>query len=536
MFEAGRSTEDRPYLLAVISSAETIARLDQYRDWQRKLADPRLLKDADEERQIVSQSKPVVVITCSLHSDEPASTLMALELLHQLAGGNDRATAEILDGTIVLLVPSANPDGIDKVKNWYDRSRGKPWEGGGMPELYHRYAGHDTNRDWFMLNLEETRILTRVLYKEWFPTVLHDVHQMGPRGARIFVPPYHDPINPNVDRRVFLSSAMLGSGMAAALAAEGKRGVLRSAIYDDWWNGGNRTTPGRHNIVSVLTETASANLASPVFVRKADLVAGAKGFPDHRPAANFVDPWPGGWWRLRDAVDYQLICTRSLLALTARYHQEFQANLLAMARDAIARGRTEPPRAWLVPQQQRDPPTAAMMVRILHDSGIEVHRAVRDFAAEGVTYPAGTWVLRADQPYRAHLKDLMERQVYPARFDARGAPEAPYDVTGWTLPLLMGVRTVTLDGPSTAETEKLDRIEIPAGEPSSHTVTQSALVNRESRPKPHDPEAAPARGRVSTLGSQHRRRLDSIRARSFSCPLSDGPQCQSPGRRSRSFV
>jgi hypothetical protein len=227
VFEAGRSTEDRPYLVAVISSAETMARLDQYRDWQRKLADPRLLRDADEERQIVSRSKPVVVITCSLHSDEPASTLMALELLHQLAGGNDRATAEILDGTIVLLVPSANPDGIDKVKKWYDRSRGKPWEGGGMPELYHRYAGHDTNRDWFMLNLEETRILTRLLYKEWFPTVLHDVHQMGPRGARIFVPPYHDPINPNVDRRVFLSSAMLGAGKAAALAAEGKRGVLR---------------------------------------------------------------------------------------------------------------------------------------------------------------------------------------------------------------------------------------------------------------------------------------------------------------------
>jgi hypothetical protein len=281
VFEAGRSTEDRPYLLAVISSEKSIARLDQYREWQRKLADPRLLKDDGEERQIVSQSKPVEVITCSLHFDEPASNLIALEPLRRLTGSNDRAITEILYGTIVLLVPSANPDGIDKVKKWYDRSHGKPWEGGGMPELYHRYAGHDTNRDRFMLNLEETRILTRLLYNGWFPTVLHEVHQMGQKGARIFVPPYNDPVNPNVDRRVFLSAAMLGAGMATALAAERKRGVLRSAIYEGWWNGGNRTTPGRHDIVSVLTETAGANVASPVFVSKDGLRAGTKGFPDH---------------------------------------------------------------------------------------------------------------------------------------------------------------------------------------------------------------------------------------------------------------
>ena len=318
-----------------------------------------------------------------------------------------------------------------------------------------------------MLNLEETRILTRLLYKEWFPTVLHDVHQMGRRAARIFVPPYHDPINPNVDRRVVLSSAMLGAGMAAALAAEGKRGVLQSAIYDSWWNGGSRTTPARHNIVSVLTETASANIASPLFVRKADLLAGAKGFPDHRPAANFVDPWPGGWWRLRDAVDYQSICTRSLLTQTARDRRELQANLLAMARDAITRGRTEPPRAWVVPTEQHDPTTAATMVRILHDSGIEVHRAVRTFEAEGATYRVGTWVLKADQPYRAYLKDLMERQVYPTRFDAHGVPEAPYDVTGWTLPWLMGVRSVLLDGPFSAETRRLDQIDIAASDAPS---------------------------------------------------------------------
>lgn len=459
----GTTTEGRPYLAAIVSSAETVGDLDRYRTLQEKLADPRKFATDDERRRAVAASKTVVVITCSIHSTETASTLMAAELIHGLATGDDPGTREVLDRTILILVPSANPDGVDKVARWYERTRGHPWEGSGMPELYHKYAGHDTNRDWFMLNLRETRLLSHLLYKEWFPTLLYDVHQMGSRGPRLFVPPFFDPVNPNLDPRLSQGIFLVGAHMASDLAAAGKRGVVHSAQYDNWWNGGNRTTPQRHNIVAVLTEAASVKLATPIFVEKDQLVGGARGFPDHKPAVNFVDPWPGGWWRLRDVVDYELICARSLLTLAARYRESFQANLTAMARDAIDRGATEPPYAWVVPRDQRDPGSAAALVRIFHDTGIEVHESRESFRAAGATFPAGTWVLPAAQPYRAHLKDMMERQVYPTRLTAGGKAETPYDVAGWTLPLQMGVRTVEVATPLRIESRPLARVEAPAG-------------------------------------------------------------------------
>lgn len=453
--ELGKTTEGRPYLVAFISRPDTLSRQPHYQHLQRRLSDPRISVKPGASDDPVRDSKTVVVITCSIHSSETASTLMAMELLHELASNDDPNTREILDKTIVILVPSANPDGVDKVAAWYERSKGTAWEGSGMPELYHRYAGHDTNRDWFMLNLQETRLLTRLLYKEWFPTILYDVHQMGARGPRLFVPPFYDPINPNIDPRIHQSIFKIGAHMASDLAAAGKRGIATNAIYDNWWNGGNRTTPQRHNIVAVLTEAASVKLASPIFVEPGDLRGGMRGFPDHKPTVNFADPWPGGWWRLRDIVDYELTCARSILTLAARYRDQFQSNLAAMARDAIDRGKHEPPYAWIVPSDQRDPGTAARMIGILHDTGIEIERAKSDFKAGGVRYPAGSWILPAAQPYRAHLKDMMEPQVYPLRRAANGDAEPPYDVAGWTLPLQMGVAASVIAEPFKVETETL---------------------------------------------------------------------------------
>jgi hypothetical protein len=460
--EAGKTTEGRPYLLAVISSPETIARLHVYREHQRRLHDPRLFEGAEQERLAIEESKPVVVITCSIHSNEPASTLAAVRLLHELATGDDRDTREALDGVIVILVPSANPDGVDKVKAWYDRSRGKPWEGGGEPELYHRHAGHDTNRDWFMLNLPETRILTRILYKEWFPTIFYDVHEMAADGPRVFVPPYREPFNPNVDRRIRQSAVVIGAHMRADLSTAGVRGVVSSALFDDWWNGGARTTPERHNIVSVLSETASVRIASPVEARPASR-GPSRRRPGPRPLRSPEEAWPGGVWRLGDVVDAELVCARSLLKLASRYRREFQAGLAAMARKAIVEGREGAPRAWVVPARQHDPGTAATMLRILHDSGIEIHKAREPFRADGRDHEAGDWIVFASQPYRSHVKDLMERQSYPGRLDARGRAEAPYDVAGWTLPLMMGVDVAEAAGPLDVAADRVDAVARPAG-------------------------------------------------------------------------
>ncbi len=464
--ELGKTTEGRPYLAVFVSSPETIRDLDRYKAMQRRIA----LAEGDDAADLIPKSKAVVLITCSIHSTETASTFMAMRLLHELATGNDPDTKEVLDKTIVIVVPSANPDGIDIVADWYDRTKGKPWEGDGRPNLYHKYAGHDTNRDWFMLNLKETRLLTHLLYKEWFPTLAYDVHQMGSRGARLFVPPFYDPVNPNLDPRITQSIAMIGSHMASDLAAKDKKGVLTHALYDNWWNGGNRTTPQRHNIVAVLTEAASANLATPLFIDKSQFRGSSRGMADHRPAVNFVAPWPGGWWRQSDIEDYERICARSLLTLAARYKDRFQGDYLAMARAAIAKGKTEPPYGWVVPMDGGDPGTAAEMVRILQETGVRVHRTRDAMRDGGSTYPAGSYVLLADQPYRAHLKDMMERQEYPARFTATGEAEAPYDVAGWTLPLQMGVRAVPLFHPASSGLESIAQVE----EPEGRIVGQSA--------------------------------------------------------------
>ena len=461
--ELGKTTEGRPYLAAFVSSPDTIANLDFYKQAQRSLSHPMLAVDPSWDQGLIGNSKAVVLITCSIHSSETASTFMAMKLLHELATEDSASTKEILDKTILILVPSANPDGVDIVADWYERTKGKPWEGGGMPMLYHKYAGHDTNRDWFMLNLKETQLLTNLLYKEWFPTVAYDVHQMGSRGARLFVPPFYDPINPNLDPRIHQSIAMIGAHMAADLASQNKTGVLTHAMYDNWWNGGNRTTPQRHNIVAVLTEAASVKLASPIFVEQHELRGAARGFADHRPAINFVEPWPGGWWRLADIEQYERICARSLLTFVARYKDRFQTDYLTMSRNAADAGLSGPPYAWVVPVDGNDPGTAFEMVRILSDTGIEIKRAKETIQSGGATFPAGSLVMLAAQPYRSHLKDMMERQVYPPRFSASGEAEAPYDVAGWTLPLQMGVKSVALDRPLSGALEPLDLTDKPKG-------------------------------------------------------------------------
>jgi hypothetical protein len=457
--ELGKTSEGRPFLVAIVSAPETVRDLERYRDLQAQLADPRKAPNNGNGVDPVRESKTVVLITCSIHSSETASTLMAMDLLHEMATKDDPATREVLANTILLLVPSVNPDGVEKVAAWYERALGKPWEGGGMPELYHPYAGHDTNRDWFMLNLEETRLLTRLLYHEWWPTLTYDVHQMGPKGARMFVPPFFDPINPNLEAWLNQGIALIGAHMAADLAAAGKKGVLTRAMYDNWWNGGNRTTPQRHNMVGVLTESASVRMASPIFLERSELAGATRGFSDHKPAVNFPDPWPGGWWRLRDIVEYQTICARSLLTLAAKYREAFQANYKALGLKAIERGKAEPPFAWVVPIDQRDPGTATELVRILRETGIDVQRARSEFQALGQTFPAGSFVLPAAQPYRPHLKDMMERQTYPDRFTAGGAAEPPYDVAGWTLPLQMGVRASAIDGPFQVNLEVVAKVD-----------------------------------------------------------------------------
>jgi len=476
--EIGVTTEGRNMFIAEITDDASPAQLSKAMADQKLIADPRLIRNDKQEQDLIAGAKVVVLVNCNLHSTEIASSQMAMELLYDLATGTSPEIRDILKRTVIVLIPSANPDGLDKVIDWYQRSLGKPWEGTGMPWLYQKYAGHDNNRDWFMLNLTETKSVTRVIYKQWLPNILYDIHQMGSSGARFFVPPFFDPKNPNVHPLNDYMMMIIGGHISAELSRADKKGVVNSAMFDNWWQGGFRTTAYRHNITGILSEAASVLIASPIFQRKSELRGGRRGMPSYAIATNFPDPWPGGWWRLRDIVEYEKIACMSLFTLSARYHDLIKSNTIRQARDAIERGNNEPPFAWLVPPDQADPGTAAEMLSILHATGIEVHQATGQFTADGVQYPSGTHIMYCAQPYRPHLNDMMERQVYPNRSSYPGGPpEAPYDSAGWTLPLQMGVRSVSVNQPFECRARKLETVALPRGKVTEESEeTQGYLV------------------------------------------------------------
>lgn len=459
--QAGVSTLRRPFIVSFISSEENIRNLARIREAQARLADPRLIKSAEERARLIRETPAVVAITCSIHSTEVVAAQMSMELAYRLASDNTPATANILRNTVLVLVPSVNPDGIDIVGNWYRKTLGTKFEGTNPPELYHHYTGHDNNRDWFMLTQVETRIVSRLFWREWFPQVVYDVHQQGQYGSRMFVPPFFDPANPNIDPVLVRQVGVLGMKMAANLTAAGFRGIATNSTYDMWWHGGLRTAPYYHNAVGILSEAASADLATPIEIKREQLRSPARGLQDPLASAiNFPAPWEGGTWAPRDILDMELITCRTVLEETALHREETVRNFVELAERAIKRGKAEAPFAYIIPADQHDYPTAARLIEILIEQGVEVHRARSRFTAGGKTHEQGSWVVLMDQPYRANVKALFEAQTYPDRRLYPGGPaEQPYDVAGWTLPMQMGVDYTSAGQSFDAELARIDSIE-----------------------------------------------------------------------------
>ncbi|MFC1607893.1 M14 family zinc carboxypeptidase, partial [Candidatus Latescibacterota bacterium] len=459
------TTGGRPYIVAEISSADAIKNRSEHMADRKKIADPRLIQSDEEERRLVEDGKVVVYLGCSIHGNEVGATQMSLELLYDLATGTSPEILEILDNVIVVMIPSNNPDGLDNVKAWYERTLGKPWEGSGMPWLYSKYAGNQNVWDTVHLNLEESRADARVLYQEWFPSILCDIHQWGSTSARLLVPPHSDPTNPNVHPMHNQLLLIIGGFMQTSLLGEYKKGVISRDVYSTYESGIPRYTAARHNIVGLLTEAASVRVATPMYLTKSQIVSRHAQLSTDMP-----DPWPGGWWRLRDIVEYEKIAYMGVLKGAARNHELFQRFSIQAARDAVRKGETEPPFAFLVPAEQHDPGTAAHMMSLLHYSGVEVHRAEETFEADGAAYTSGTFILYCAQPYRPYIKDLFERQDPPT------GPR-PNRFEGWTLPLQMGVKRIAVNNPFTCKAEMLESIPYPEGEVSGRENAASFIVN-----------------------------------------------------------
>lgn len=436
--EYGKSSEGRPMIAGIFSTPETLRRLEHYRQIQKKLIDARATSPQEAER-LVGEGKTVVLITCSIHATEIASTATAVEFAWKLATSTDPHIRHILDRTIVLLAPSINPDGLDLVSAWYRKTLNTPYEGTSPPELYHKYVGHDNNRDWYIFSQSETRAVVDQLHNAWHPQIVYDVHQMGMTGARIFFPPYLDPVEPNVDPVIAQEANMVGMAMAADLTASGRKGVVVNGLYDLW-------TPARHyqsfhGGMRILSESASVRIASPVTLSADQISNQALGYNPRERSWNLLEPWLGGEWHLRDIVDDQLLSMESLLTTAADRREFLLRNFYGFSRRQVQR---ESPAAFIISKQQDDPGAARQLLETLQSGAVEIRRATAAFTSDGRQYPEGTYVILMQQPFGGYAKALLERQNYPdLRMYPGGPPRRPYDVTAHTLPLLMGVKVDT---------------------------------------------------------------------------------------------
>ena len=456
--ELGKSTEGRPFILVTVASPETIGKLDHYQSVQARLADPRGTT-SEQAEALIEEGKTVVLITCSIHSTEVGSTHTAIEFVYKLLTEDTPRHRAILKDTIFLLIPSLNPDGVDKVAAWYKQFLGTRYEGAPMVELYHKFAGHDNNRDWYMFTQVETRLTVERVHNVWRPQIVYDVHQMGGRGARMFVPPWMDPIEPNIDPLIVQQVNNLGTAMAVDLTAAGKKGVVVNGIYDYF-------TPARHyqsyhGGLRILSETASVRYASPVKIPFASLEVRGRGYNAKSPSWNFVEPWPGGEWTLRDIVDYQLVTFESCLYNAALHRQDLLRNFYRIGERALER---DTPFAFVIPREQHDSSAVERLLRTLSFGMVEIEQAEDDFLAGGQRFAGGDFVIRMLQPYAAFAKTLLEPQQYPdLREYPGGPPRQPYDVTAHSLPLLQGVDVVEIEESFDAELLPLAKVETEAG-------------------------------------------------------------------------
>src|SRR5215471_13002152 len=471
--ELGKTSSGNPFIALEISAPETLKNLDRYKRLEQKLYFQGGAPTDAERDEIFRQGKLVLLITCSIHATEIGASQMSVELVHRLATSDAPEVKKILDNVIFLLVPSLNPDGQIMVTDWFNKNVGTQYAPSPIPYLYHPYVGHDNNRDMYMFTQKESQHTARLLWHDWFPAVWLDEHQMNSNGARIFVMPATDPINQNVHPLIYRWNGILGQAQAAALEAAGKEGIIYNSTYTNFWQGAMAWSGWWHNQVGLLTEVASARVASPLEQRRAQ--PGRPPAPiaeedfqaqqrrqmenpneplppprDITPRTEYPRPWLGGKWTLRDIVDYELIATNALLEAAADSRETLLHQIYNINRNTIEAGKKgelgqdkDKLFAVIIPaDEQHDPNEAIDLVDKLLTAGVEVYRAQGGFKQDEKTYPAGTFVIPFNQVFARYAKDLLEKQSYPEVRRAPNAPaEAPYDVSAWSLGMQFGVKT-----------------------------------------------------------------------------------------------
>ncbi|QIP12401.1 peptidase M14 [Spirosoma aureum] len=454
MVTIGKSVLGKPLLLLMVSSEANMKQLDHWRSVSEQLSRAKI--DDAQARSLAASGKAIVWVDAGMHASEVASAQMMPELAYRMATEESSEMKKIRDQVVALLMVEMNPDGLDIVADWYNGNLGTPFETTQPPWLYHHYVGHDNNRDWFTNNMPETKAVSEVLYNQWYPQIVYNHHQTSPAWTRIFIPPFANPVNPQIHPAVTAGVNLVGTAMASRFAIKRMPGVVSQLRFSMWWNGGMRTVPYYHNQIGILTETAHAT-PSPRFYPPDSL---PKTVGQGVTAATtgteifYADPWKGGQSHFRDAVNYMEEASMATLVLAADKREEFLYNIYRMGRDAIEAAGKGKPYAYIIPTEQWDKGEALNLVNMFRQSGVEVHRATQPFQVNNMSYAAGSYVIYGGQAFSPYVVDLMEKQVHPnQRLYPGGPPIPPYDLAGWTLPMQMGVSVAKIGTAFKAETE-----------------------------------------------------------------------------------
>ncbi len=437
----GPSSEGHPFLLLIISSPENLSNLDRLQHINKKISDPRGVP-VDSLKLFVGEGKAVIFESMSLHASEVGGTQMSPELTYDLLTRNDEETQRILDNVLFFMVPCFNPDGQVMITNWYNETVGTEYEGLGMPYLYHKYCGHDNNRDGDYFNLQESRYMAKAMYVDWQPQAYIDHHHMGSYGARLYVPPYCDPIRPYADPLVWRELSWYGAHIAYKLEEDGFQGILNAAQYAGWGHFGWHWITPFHNIAGMLTESATANYATPVYIHPEQLKANARMFPEYEAQSTFPNPWPGGWWHLRNIVEQQKLAAWSVLDLAARNKETVLKTAILKAENQTKKGKEEDIKTLIIPAEQHDYLTAVKMINKLLQSGIEIRKADKEFISENKVFGKGSYIISLAQPKMGLIRNLLTETHYADNSWTRsenGVPYEPYDMATHTMYEFMGV-------------------------------------------------------------------------------------------------
>ncbi|MGE0772027.1 MAG: M14 metallopeptidase family protein [Cyclobacteriaceae bacterium] len=478
MVEIGKSVRGRPIKLLFISSEANMKMLEKWRTTAEKLARGRITND--EAIKLSKEGKAIVWFDGGMHATERAHAQMTPDLIYRIAAEESDEMQKIRANVVTLVVPVINPDGLDIVGAWYRKNLGTPFETSNPPILYQEYVGHDNNRDWFMNNMPETRAVTTVLYSQWYPQIVHNHHQSSPSWARIFIPPFRSPVNNRIHPGVTTGVNLVGTAMANRFAMKKMPGAISQTTYEMWWNGGMRTAPYYHNQIGILTETAHTT-PTPRYYPPDSLPKSVGGKTSNGTEIFYPYPWKGGESHFRDAIDYMIEASMAVLDLAAEKSDELLYNIYQMGRDAIED--KDGAFAYVIPKSQWDSGEAINLVNILMQGGIEVHQATSKFTVGSTEYEEGSYIFYGAQAFRPYLADLMEKQDYPDLFLYPGGPPVtPYDLTGWTLPMQMGVKVDKISTQFSAKSKKLEaQVKPAAGSVSGGASFGYALGNKENQ-------------------------------------------------------